>query len=243
MSIYYVYIYVHPITNVPFYVGYGKNDRYISHIKEAKYTKTSNHKLNTIRKILEENLVPTIVIVDDNLDKSTACELETFLISEIGRRCNNTGTLTNITSGGDGGDTFSTNPNKDDIRNKISEKSKLYNNIDERKVLQSEIAKRVNSNMSAESREQARINMINTKNSIEWKESHKVTEETKRKQSDVHKERYKDEKLRVKCSLNAKNIWKDPSIIEKMPAKIKVCCLKCRKEVTLLSFYRWHKTC
>lgn len=105
MNIYYVYIYKHPITNIPFYVGYGKHDRMYSHIKEAKSKsnkKSNKHKINTINKILKLGLIPTIVIVDSNISKSQACELEEFLIAEIGRADLNLGPLTNKTKGGDG---------------------------------------------------------------------------------------------------------------------------------------------
>ena len=81
MNIYYVYIYRHPVTNTPFYVGYGKNKRYMAHLNEArklKSTDKNSHKLNTIRKILEINLEPIIEIVDSNLSKETASELEIF---------------------------------------------------------------------------------------------------------------------------------------------------------------------
>lgn len=36
MNIYYVYVYKHPISLVPFYVGYGKNTRAFTHLKEAQ---------------------------------------------------------------------------------------------------------------------------------------------------------------------------------------------------------------
>lgn len=114
MNIYYVYIYRHPITYTPFYVGYGKNDRHLAHLNEAKLNPTPKryeYKLNTIRKILRDGLEPVIQIVDSNLSKEQACELEIFLISEIGRLSEN-GPLTNITPGGNGGDTISKNPNK-----------------------------------------------------------------------------------------------------------------------------------
>ena len=105
MSIYFVYIYRHPKTKVPFYVGYGKNQRHLDHLKEAKGSPTPQpreHKLNTIRKILREGLEPIIEIVDSGLSKEVACELEMFLISEIGRADKNEGPLTNQTMGGDG---------------------------------------------------------------------------------------------------------------------------------------------
>ena len=102
MPIYYVYLYRHPDTLIPFYVGYGKNDRDVSHIKEAKNTNKNSHKLNTIRKILREEKEPIINIIDSNLSKEQACELEIFLISEIGRADLGQGPLTNLTIGGDG---------------------------------------------------------------------------------------------------------------------------------------------
>jgi hypothetical protein len=105
MSIYFVYIYRHPKTKIPFYVGYGKNQRHFSHLNEARKSTTpkqNEHKLNTIRKILREGLEPIIEIVDSGLSKCVACELEVFLISEIGRADKNEGTLTNQTLGGDG---------------------------------------------------------------------------------------------------------------------------------------------
>jgi len=106
MSIYYVYVYFHPHTNVPFYVGYGKNTRYLDHLKEAKRypkPKQSELKLNTIRKILRANSQPVIKIIDKNLSKECAVELEIFLIESIGQIINGTGPLTNIAPGGDGG--------------------------------------------------------------------------------------------------------------------------------------------
>lgn len=105
MSIYYTYTYQHPITLSIFYVGYGKNNRSTFHLREAINHPTpeaGKHKLNTIRQLLRSNLNPIISIVDTNLSKETACELEEFLISIIGRRDLNTGPLTNCTIGGDG---------------------------------------------------------------------------------------------------------------------------------------------
>lgn len=104
-DIYYVYVYKYPTTNTPFYVGYGKENRYLSHLNEASKDLTpveGQHKLNSIRKIIREGNSPTIEFVDKGLTKEQACELEVFLISEIGRKDLGTGTLTNKTSGGDG---------------------------------------------------------------------------------------------------------------------------------------------
>ena len=105
MTIYYVYVYKHPKTLSPFYVGYGKNNRCVSHLQEAMrkpIPTAAEHKLNTIRQILLLNLTPIISIIDSNLSKEQACELEEFLIKLIGRRDLGTGPLTNKTIGGDG---------------------------------------------------------------------------------------------------------------------------------------------
>lgn len=105
MNIYFVYIYKDPISGVPFYVGYGKNTRHLDHLKEATrkpFSAKGQHKLNTIRELLRNNLTPIIQIIMSDLTKAEACELEEFLIAEIGRRDLNTGPLTNLTCGGDG---------------------------------------------------------------------------------------------------------------------------------------------
>lgn len=102
--IYYVYAYLKP-DGTPFYVGKGKEDRHLHHLKEAKKLRTKDNnklKIRTIRKILKQGLEPEIKFIDTNLDESTAFELEEFLISEIGRIDLGTGTLTNLTSGGEG---------------------------------------------------------------------------------------------------------------------------------------------
>ena len=124
MNIYYVYMYRHPDTLVPFYVGYGKNDRCNDHLNEAKNTSKNSHKLNKIRKILSENKEPVIQIINSNISKKEACELEEFLIEIIGRSDLNKGTLTNLTKGGDG--------NRDwtpALRIAMSERNKNYINV------------------------------------------------------------------------------------------------------------------
>lgn len=105
MNIYFVYIYKDPNTHIPFYVGYGKKQRHLFHLNEAKSKptpKSGEHKLNKIRKLLSNGQTPIIQIIDSQLTKDQACELEVFLISEIGRADLGTGTLLNLTAGGDG---------------------------------------------------------------------------------------------------------------------------------------------
>lgn len=126
MNTYYTYIYINPANNIPFYVGYGKNNRYLDHLKEAKRNpkpEKSKHKLNTIRKILACNLEPIIKIIDANLSKEQAIGLEKFLISFIGRKDLNCGPLTNMTNGGDGRSDWSISQ-REQISNTLKTKHK-----------------------------------------------------------------------------------------------------------------------
>jgi len=95
MTQFYTYIWTDPKTNTPIYVGKGKEDRAISHLK-AKSRLGS-----TLRKRLREGYAvePRIVLATDEDD---AFEMETCLIALIGREDLGQGTLFNLTPGGEG---------------------------------------------------------------------------------------------------------------------------------------------
>lgn len=104
-NIYYVYAYLREEGGNPFYIGMGKGDRLFDHLKEAKKdlnSKSGQHKLNTIRKLLKEGKEPLIKIIQNNLSRKEAADLEIKLISVYGRQDLGTGILTNQTNGGDG---------------------------------------------------------------------------------------------------------------------------------------------
>lgn len=138
MNIYYVYVYLdttkkgeyvyenYTFNYKPFYVGKGKNDRYLDHIKRLNERTTINkHKNNTIKRIIDETgELPLIDITIDNLTEKEAFDTESRLISLIGLD-----NLTNYHIGGQGGDTWS---NKDFeevefIKQKISKTKKGLN--------------------------------------------------------------------------------------------------------------------
>jgi hypothetical protein len=112
---YYIYAYCDPRKSFvhslfkyePFYIGYGKEDRYLSHLK----CKSSNlHKNRLISLIQKQGLVPIIIKLYIDLDYLKAQKLEKKLIKEFGTqtlvkgvKC---GCLVNLTPGGDGGPTF-----------------------------------------------------------------------------------------------------------------------------------------
>ena len=118
-DIFYTYIYLDPrkfgcyiyenyvFEAEPFYVGKGKNNQILSHLKEADSNvlleNTRNtYKTSKIRKILNKNLKPIIFKIKDYLTEQEAFDLEIDLIKNIGRADLNLGPLTNHTDGGDG---------------------------------------------------------------------------------------------------------------------------------------------
>jgi len=101
---YYTYIYLDPrkFPPEPFYVGKGVNDRYKSHLRDAR-NNVKHPKVRKIQAIWNSNLEPIIEIVDKNLSEETALELEDFLASLIGSNFveeYKNGPLTNMTECG-----------------------------------------------------------------------------------------------------------------------------------------------
>lgn len=91
---FYTYLYKDPIDNKPIYVGKGKGNRAYYHI----YAKTQLG--NTLRKRKTEGYVVEPVI-NYEADETTALEMEKFWINFYGRLDLGTGTLFNLTDGGE----------------------------------------------------------------------------------------------------------------------------------------------
>lgn len=98
---YYVYEYIDPNTNKPFYIGKGKGDRFLHHIKRLRDT-DNPHKTNKIKKLLHEGTPPIINIIQSGLTESEAFNLENVLIIKLGRVNIKTGILLNLSDGGEG---------------------------------------------------------------------------------------------------------------------------------------------
>jgi group I intron endonuclease len=110
---YYVYVYLDPTkkckstySNIsflyePFYIGKGKGERHIDHLRPYKLNKKT-YISNRINKIKKSNVNPFIIKIKENITEEEALSIEVFFISLIGRRNLNTGTLVNITDGGEG---------------------------------------------------------------------------------------------------------------------------------------------
>jgi hypothetical protein len=102
---FYVYALIDPTTNLPFYIGKGKNNRDKSHITEVKNNKIphGNKRLfYTIKNIVNNNLNVIIKHLESNLSEQDAFFKEIEYIKKYGRKDLNTGILTNLTDGGEG---------------------------------------------------------------------------------------------------------------------------------------------
>jgi len=84
----------------PIYVGKGKKRRYKNHL--SLRLNMENHFYHKLNKIINEGFEPEILIIKDNISENDAFDYEIELIKNIGRLIDNTGTLTNLTTGGEG---------------------------------------------------------------------------------------------------------------------------------------------
>lgn len=114
---FYVYVYLDPrrsgkytYKNVsflfePFYIGKGKNKRYLDHITQVDRKKKSYFReklLKILSEYSKQELQKYILILRDGLSEEEAFELEKELIKSIGRADLGLGCLTNHTDGGEG---------------------------------------------------------------------------------------------------------------------------------------------
>jgi len=84
----------------PFYIGKGKKRRYKNHL--CLRSNMENYFYHKLNKIINEGFEPEIIIIRDNLTELEAFEYEKEIIKKIGKIVNNTGSLTNLTDGGEG---------------------------------------------------------------------------------------------------------------------------------------------
>ena len=107
----------------PFYVGvssgktiHDRKVRHLQYVKKDKDITNNNYKKNIIKSILSDNLEPIILKYIDGMSLSDSFLKEKDMISTIGNRYDKSGPLVNISKGGDGGDNFTNNPRKEEIR-------------------------------------------------------------------------------------------------------------------------------
>ena len=96
MSEYYVYLLLDPTDFYkPFYVGKGRGDRMLVHLREQR--SDNRFKTNKIAKIRKSGEEPVAIKWAVNLEETAAYEMEAELIKRFGRRSHDeSGILTNI---------------------------------------------------------------------------------------------------------------------------------------------------
>ncbi len=95
---YYVYEYIDPRNNKPFYVGKGTGNRVYKHLNETKDNYINIKKFEYIQDLKLNNLTPIINFVHNNIvEEEIAYELELNLILKYGRiGFEENGVLTNV---------------------------------------------------------------------------------------------------------------------------------------------------
>ena len=97
-NLFYVYMLSDPITGTPFYVGKGSGRRCLRHRTSQK----NNLLKGTLKKLHDQNLEPIIAKLHEMLDESKAFAIERDMIKKFGRRNLGTGSLCNLSDGGEG---------------------------------------------------------------------------------------------------------------------------------------------
>ena len=183
---YYVYRHRRLDTFEIFYVG-------ISKVKSRCRNRSTRNK---IWKDIINKTKYSVEIIQENLSHSDACELEIFLVQSYGRINLNTGTLSNLTDGGEGG----LSPSKE-RREELSKKSRerVWTEESRKKLSDSRVNKPV-----------SEYQLLKIRESNSKRKGKKLSEETKLKMS---KNSYRCRKV-IDVSTNIiYNTLKDVSIL------------------------------
>ncbi len=84
---YYIYAYIDPITNLPFYVGKGSGDRKFKHFNESQSKKENLEKYKIIESLVNAGTPPIVIELETNIEnEDLAYNREDFYILKYGRR-------------------------------------------------------------------------------------------------------------------------------------------------------------
>jgi hypothetical protein len=100
-KMYYVYCYIDPINEQPFYVGKGSKNRAYAHINiSIEKNKNKTRFQNKLQKMQKQGVDPKIIFLAQNIqDEQTAYEIEESFIKKYGRKGYDGGILLNICEG------------------------------------------------------------------------------------------------------------------------------------------------
>jgi hypothetical protein len=99
---YYVYLYIDPQNNLPFYVGKGKGSRASDHLQRSRLLSENTRKDKKIKELITTGFQPIIKIYSSGLTNDESLRLESELILILGRfDLDENGILTNVLTGGD----------------------------------------------------------------------------------------------------------------------------------------------
>jgi hypothetical protein len=99
---YYIYAYIDPRNNLPFYIGKGKDTRKFDHLNENSSKKENKEKWHMIKELINAGTPPIILELESNIENELlAFNREDYYILKYGRRgIEENGILTNKTIGG-----------------------------------------------------------------------------------------------------------------------------------------------
>jgi hypothetical protein len=191
--------------NRPIYIGKGKNKRMFDHLKDRKRFKTLFY--NKLNKMIRENNSPYIIKLKEFSNEKDALDFEHLLIENI-KNIKNSGLLYNTTDGGVGfsGYIFTDETKEKMSKNAIENKSYLYfpDNSGENHPMYGKKHKK-------ESTEKMSMSRVGRKQTTEWIENRMIkirgvslSEEHKKKLSDINKGKFVSEDTKKKISKSKK---------------------------------------
>lgn len=185
-----LYFHINNTTGKVFYVGIGNEKRAYSKYSRNKWWKHIVNKYDY-----------DVIIEETNLSWEEACELERYWINRIGRRDLNTGTLVNLTDGGDGS---KNRKHSNETKNKMSitRKGKVFS--DDHKLAMSLSQKDKPRGKMSEEQKNAISNGIKSSNKIRKPFSDKALENMKLAAANKPK---MTDATKLKLSLATKAYW------------------------------------
>ena len=174
LNVFYTYLYLRE-DGTPYYAGKGKGNRAFS----------AKHRLSVPPK--------DRILIQEFPSEADALLAEAFLIAYYGRKDQSTGCLWNLTDGGEGSSGWLM---PKEIRRKITEANRGRKDSDETRRKKSEAAK------GHKHSDESRFKMSNAKKGMKLRLGCRLSEEHKRKLSDIAKRR--PEEVRLKNSTSHK---------------------------------------